>query len=296
MAQSMGDIAGYGGWMGARFYDCHTHLLPNERMGGLMRWIHRAVLDFKVPVDISADQAITDLRKAGAVRWANLLFPIGRGEAPSLHAWGRDLAERVPEITPFGGVHVEDPDPLGVVQEAVEGYSMAGLKFHPMVQGFNPWDQRLAAVLAYLEGRQAPIYVHTGYDEWYGHEYDRTGLEQMLHTYPGLPVVLAHMGFPDLGWGFAVAEQFPQVWLDLTNVPGSFAWMNSPEDLVVAFRDGLHRYRDRCLMGTDYPAGMGNLDEILGQFHSIGIDDGLLEHVMLNSTKAFFDRYGRPRA
>jgi hypothetical protein len=48
-------------------------------------------------------------------------------------------------------------------------------------------------------------------------------------------------------------------------------------------------------MGTDYPAGMGNLDEILTQFRSVGIDDSLLEHVMVKSTAAFFDRYGRDR-
>jgi len=164
-----------------------------------------------------------------------------------------------------------------------------------MVQGFNPWDQSLVAVLSYLDEQSAPIYVHTGYDEWYGHDYDRTGMHHMLKKYPGMPVVLAHMGFPDLQWGFALAEEFPQVWLDLTNVPGSFAWMDSPDELVATFREGLDRYRDRCLMGTDYPAGMGNLEEILTQFRSVGIDDTLLEHVMVTSTAAFFDRYGRDR-
>ena len=281
--------------MATAFHDCHTHLFPADRLGGLMRWIHRSVLDFKVPIDITADQAVTDLRQAGAVRWANLLFPIGAGEAADLHAWGQQLAERVPEITPFGGVHVADRDPLAVVQEAVEEFDMAGLKFHPMVQRFNPWDPRLAAVLSYLETARRPIYVHTGYDELHGHDYDRPGMEAMLADYPELPVVLAHVGFPDLEWGFSLADRYPQVWLDLTNVPGSVALMDSPEELLVTFRRGLAQHRDRCLMGTDYPTGMGNLGEILGQFHSIGIDEDLLEHVMMKSTAAFFDQYGRPR-
>lgn len=278
------------------FFDCHTHLFPADRMGGLMRWIHRAILDFKVSVDITADQAVQDLRNAGAVRWANLLFPIGPGEAPSLHEWGQELAERVPEITPFGGVHIDDEDPLGVVQEAIEHYEMAGLKFHPMVQQFNPWDRRLSSVLSYLDDNILPIYIHTGYDEWYGHNYDRNGLEQMLETYPSMPVVLAHMGFPDLDWGFSLAEKFPQVWLDLTNVPGSFSWMDTSDELMESFRAGLSKHRDRSLMGTDYPAGTGNLQEILAQFTSTGIEESLLEHIMVTSTKAYFDRYGRPRA
>jgi predicted TIM-barrel fold metal-dependent hydrolase len=278
-----------------RFYDCHTHLFPADRMGGLMRWIHRAVLDFKVPVDITANQAVVDLRNAGAVRWANLLFPIGPGEAPGLHAWGQELAERVPEITPFGGVHVEDADPLAVVQEAIESYEMAGLKFHPMVQQFDPWDPRLSGVLEYLNQLGKPIYVHTGYDAFYGHDYDRAGLETTLETYPEMPVILAHIGFPDVAWGFSLADRFPQVWLDLTNVPGSFTWMNTPDALLTTFREGLLRYRDRLLMGTDYPAGMGSLEEILDQFESVGIEDSILEQVMVTNTKAFFDRFGRPR-
>jgi hypothetical protein len=192
-------------------------------------------------------------------------------------------------------VHIDDHDPLAVVQEAVEKYEMAGLKFHPMVQSFYPWESRLSKVLAYLDDREIPMHLHTGYDKWYNQEYDRTGLEAMLERYPTLPVVLAHIGFPDLEWGFSLAERFPQVWLDLTNVPGSLAWMDSPQELIEVFLDGLDRHRDRSLMGTDYPAGMGSLDEILDQLIAIGIDDGLLEHVMLVSTDKYFDRFGRPR-
>jgi uncharacterized protein len=264
-------------------------------MGSLMRWIHRAVLDFKVPVDITAEQAVADLRRAGAIRWANLLFPLSPGEARNLHSWGQALARRVPEITPFGGVHVDDRDPLGVVQEAVERYEMAGLKFHPMVQSFYPWAPRLAGVLSYLNDRELPIHVHAGYDEWYGEDFDRAGLEAMLAEYPKLPVVLAHVGFPDLDWGFSLADRFPQVWLDLTNIPGSLASMQSDPELTAPLAESLDKHRDRLLMGTDYPAGMGNLDEILNQFESLGIDDDLLEHIMIVSTADYFDRYGRPR-
>lgn len=283
--------------MAAAFYDCHTHLFPAERMAGLMRWIHRAIPDLDVPVDITADRAVLDLRASGAVRWANLLFPIAPGEATSLHEFGAALADRVPEITPFGGVHVADADPVGVVEEAIEGLGMAGLKFHPMVQRFDPWDTRLEPVMGYLERRGVPIFIHTGYDEWYGHHLDRIGLEAMLAAHPGLPVVLPHLGFPDLAWAFELADRFPQVWLDLTNVPGSFAWLGHEEDdpLRQTLLDGVERHHGRVLMGTDYPVGMGNLDEILRQYRSIGLTEAQLENIMVTATKAFFDRFGRDR-
>lgn len=262
-----------------------------------MRWIHRAMPDFSVPVDITADQAVADLRARGAVRWANLLFPIAPGEAPALHAFGAELAERVPEITPFGGVHAEDADPIAVVEEAFDRFTMAGLKFHPMVQSFEPWDPRLAGALDVCERRGLPIYIHTGYDDWYGRHLDRAGMEQMLSARPGLPVVLPHVGFPDLAWAFGLADRHPQVWLDLTNVPGSFGWMPLPDDEAAKelLHDGVARLRDRVLVGTDYPAGMGNLDEILVQYESVGFPEDLLEHLMVVSTKGFFDRFGRPR-
>ncbi len=283
--------------MTLHYYDCHTHLFPDRRMGGLMRWIHRAVPNLDVPIDITADRAVLDLRASGAVRWANLLFPIAPGEAPGLHAFGSAIQERVPEITTFGGVHVEDDDPLGIVQEAIDGFGMAGLKFHPMVQQFDPWDVRLAGVLDYLDQRSAPIYVHTGYDEWYGHIFDRQGMETMLTDHPNMPVVLPHIGFPDLAWAFGLADRFPQVWLDVTNIPGSLDWIKSGDDVDLRQElvDGVDRHRDRVLMGTDYPAGMGNLDEIIKQYAAVGFSEAQLENMMVKSTKAFFDRFGRSR-
>ena len=279
--------------MATRFFDCHTHLFPAERVGDLMRWIHRAILDFKAPVDTTPEQAVAELRAAGALRWANLLFPVGPNEAAGLHAWGYELAQQFPDMVPFGGVHIDDPDPLRVVQDAIEHYEMAGLKFHPMVQGFYPWDPHLARVLTYLDDRELPIYVHTGFDKWYGSDYDRAGLETMLIHYPEMPVVLSHIGFPDIEWVFSLADRFPQVWLDLTNVPGSFERMGRPAPLLEQLRTGLHRHRDRLLMGTDYPEGIGTLGETLAQYHMLGLDDGLLEDMLLISPERFFERFAR---
>ena len=152
-------------------------------------------------------------------------------------------------------------------------------------------------MIGYLERRSAPIFIHTGYDEWYGHNLDRAGLEGMLAAYPGLPVVLPHLGFPDLAWAFQLADRFPQIWLDLTNVPGSFVWMghDSDDDLHQTLSEGVERHASRVLMGTDYPVGMGNLEDILEQYRSVGLSASQLENIMVTTTKAFFDQYGRDR-
>lgn len=257
-----------------------------------MRWIHQAVMHFAVPVDITAEQAAADLRAGGAVAWANLLFPLSPGEARELHAWGHDLAEQFPEITTFGGVHIDDTDPFATVKQAVERYGVAGFKFHPMVQRFYPWERHLARVLSYLNERSLPIYLHTGFEERYNYRYDRVGLETMLTVYPGLPVVLAHVGFPELEWAFSLADRYPQVWLDLTNVPDSIAGAGPTESLTTTLNQGLRRHVDRALLGTDYPAGCGTVEEILDEYRSVGIDDDIVEHMMLVSTRAYLERFG----
>jgi len=80
-------------------------------------------------------------------------------------------------------------------------------------------------------------------------------------------------------------------------VPGSFSWMatDNHDDLRQTLIRGVDRHSGRVLMGTDYPAGMGNLDQILEQYQTVGFSETQLENMMVKSTKAFFDRFGRSR-
>src|SRR5260370_827411 len=105
----------------------------------------------------STQEVVDELRRAGATGWASLLFPLAPGEAHELHRFNAELAERCPGMVPFGGVLATDTDPLGIVQEAVEGWGMAGLKFHPMVQRFSPAEPVLEPVVRYLEERSRAV-------------------------------------------------------------------------------------------------------------------------------------------
>lgn len=281
------------------YTDCHTHVLPPKRLGKLMKWIHRSYPGQGVPADITSEEAVAELRRNGAVRWANLLFPIWSNEAPSLHAWGAEMAERYPEMTPFGGVLADDPDPLGIVQEAVERHGMAGLKFHPFVQRTMPWDPRLRPVLDYLERGGRPVYVHTGYEQWYGQDFDYPALEEMIADRPRLPVVLPHIGYPDFEWAYRMAERHENVWLDVTNVAGSIILIDPDDDehrrLADLFRHGVSRLAGRIMFGTDHPAGMGPVEVIFEGLDRFDIPESDREALVMTTAASFFDRYGRPR-
>ena len=262
--------------------DAHVHLLPDARMRTLMRWLIRALPDVGVPADITAGGALADLRGAGGKRFVNLLFPLKPGEADELHRFGAELSARERDVVPVGGVHVEDDDPPAVIRRAIEEHGMRGLKLHPMVQRFAPGDPRLTGVYPVVEEHGLPVYVHTGFDEWYGWGYDLAELEAIADRHPGMPMVLAHCAFPRLEWAERMALRFPHVRLDLTNVFGTIDMLpeDQARDRLAAVARLLEAAPERIFFATDYPAGMGTLERLHAsasrRLEELGADEGRL--------------------
>ena len=268
--------------------DPHVHLLPDERTAGLMRWLHRGLPGVAIPIDITWEQALADLRAAGAQRLVNLLFPLRAGEAEELHRFGAALSARERDVVPIGGVHVEDQDPARVVRTAIEDHGMRGLKLHPMVQRFPPGHPALAPAIAALAGYALPLYVHTGFDEWYGWDYDLGELERIAERHPSIPLVLCHCAFPRLEWATEMARRHPQVWLDTTNVFGSIVRVadgDSRAALDRRLQDAFEAAPDRVFFGTDYPAAMGTLEELHAQVAESPVAGSQLERLAGNAER-----------
>ncbi len=248
--------------------DPHVHLWPVERTTKLMRWLHRALPGVGIPAGITAPVALADLRAAGAARIVNLLFPLEAGEADELHAYGAALLAREADLICVAGVHAEDQDPERVVRTAIEDHGMRGLKLHPMVQRFSPGHPALAPAIAALAEYALPLYVHTGFDEWYGWGYDLGELERIAERHPSIPLVLCHCAFPRLEWAAGMAQRHPQVWLDTTNVFASIPLAPAGaarERLERGVDDLFEAAPDRIFFGTDYPAAMGTLAHLHSQ-------------------------------
>jgi predicted TIM-barrel fold metal-dependent hydrolase len=154
-----------------------------------------------------------------------------------------------------------------VLRTAIEDHGMRGLKLHPMVQRFSPGHPALAPAIAALAGYGLPLYVHTGFDEWYGWGYDLGELERIAAGHPEIPLVLCHCAFPRMEWAVAMARRHPQVWLDTTNVFASIELAPAParEGLLQKVEELFDAAPDRIFFGTDYPAAMGSLAQLHGQ-------------------------------
>ena len=228
-----------------------------------MRWLHRGLPGVGIPADITAEGALADLHAAGGHVMVNLLFPLrgrrGRGAAPLR----RGAVAQDPGVIPVGGVHVDDAGPGGRGAAAIEEHGMRGLKLHPMVQRFSPGHPALEPAIAALAEYALPLYVHTGFDEWYGWGYDLGELERIAERHPSIPLVLCHCAFPRLEWATEMARRHPQVWLDTTNVFGSIALAPAGEARERLERELRGGVRDRArphllrhrLSGCDGHAG-----------------------------------------
>jgi hypothetical protein len=279
---------------GTAVIDPHVHLLPGDRTGGLMRWLHRGLPGVEIPVDITWEQALADLRAAGAERVVNLLFPLRAGEADELHRFGAALSAREPDVIPIGGVHKDDPDPAGVLRAAIEDHGMRGLKLHPMVQRFSPGHPALATALAALAAYALPLYVHTGFDEWYGWGYDLGELEHIAEHRPEIPLVLCHCAFPRMEWAGQMARRHAQVWLDTTNVFASIEL--APETARAGLMEKVEALfdiaPDRIFFGTDYPAAMGSLQDLHGQVAGSPVVAARSEQMAANASRFVSDTLG----
>jgi predicted TIM-barrel fold metal-dependent hydrolase len=129
-----------------------------------------------------------------------------------------------------------------------------------------------------------PLFLHTGYDAWYGMEFTAEDIESIIAENPGMPVVLAHMIFPHLERSFGLLDRYENAWLDATNVPGSFVYAReknipiSPSllDTLIA---GMERHRGRIMYGSDYPVSMGSLESVHRDMLALDLSDGTLRSV-----------------
>lgn len=284
------------------YIDCHVHIFPPKRSKKLVKWARSFMPDHPVSPDISANQIANDLKSAGAQRWINLLYPLWENESRELNKFGAQLGEDYPDTITFGGVSVSDPEPLSVVKEMIEELGLAGVKFHPMVQHFSPADDRLRKIYPYLEKHGGGVYIHTGFDEWYNWRLPFGDLEWIVKAHPALTVVFCHSCFPRIKWAFELAENSPNLWLDMTNVFGSMALLEKWEssnfsgnfshtELKKILLDKIPPLRGRILFGTDHPAGMGIVKKILEDFLRFGLDNETIEWVLLKAPESFIRQF-----
>ena len=243
----------------------------------LIEWLRRYLPDHPVPEAVTLDELFAEFQAQGiraVLNFAHAIFP---DETDGLNRFNFELGERSPQVLPIGTLHPETPEPLRVVAQCLDDYHFLGLKFHPFVQRFLPWEPRMLPVYEAVAERGRLLYFHTGFEGLYGGPLPVAGWADLLRVIPPTPIVFAHACFPHFEQAFELLDRHPHLYLDIVNVLSALAapWAEG-WDLAErhrCLREGIEAFPDRIMFGSDHPAGMGSLAQIYQDFDGFGLSD-----------------------
>jgi len=288
--------------------DSHIHIIPAGRTASLVRWIRRAFPSHPSREDMTPDDIISDIAACGVVKAFNFVFPLKESETLPLNEFSRDIAAAYPMLVPFGSMHVDTPDKGGVVDRCVSELGLAGIKLHPFAQGFEAFSPAFEPMYRKLAELRRPFVVHTGFDEFYGGTQDLAYLGEILEKYPEMPVILVHSLCPRFELACSLMERHPQLYCDLTNVPGTIGlYKKMPEAVrdnaqvfgdmpreLEAFEAMLDSFSKRIMFGTDHPAGMGSPHQVYSDFDSLNLGDTVRQDLLRDSALRFLREHCGP--
>ncbi|MBN2168207.1 MAG: amidohydrolase [Actinobacteria bacterium] len=285
--------------------DSHLHILPPERSAGLVRWVKNIFGYHPSNENCTPDLTVSELRECGVQAAFNFVFPLREDETCSLNRFNRKLGDRLDFIIPFGSFHPANTDIGKTINDCLIEMELAGIKVHPHVQGFNLFSPEFHPVFERLNALGRPLVAHTGYDYFYGRATDIDYLRRVLEKFPGMPVVLVHSFIPHFDIAYEFIKNYPQVYLDFTNVVSALSWSIKPPEWLVPGNfeiPGLNDYLDyfyqladefseRIMFGTDHPAGMGSPAQIYKDFNNFNFTGKARQDMLFGTAKKFVEKH-----
>jgi predicted TIM-barrel fold metal-dependent hydrolase len=165
----------------------------------------------------------------------------------------REVRDR-PRLTPFVAV-----DPLVLGREATRRHletmvsvGARGVKVHPVEQRFRPDDPRFVELAEECVRLGLPMTAHSGPSRDGADLAEPLSFVPLLETAPTLQLIVAHLGGATWKQAPTLAEAFPDVLFDCSEIVSWVGAPNAPnaEHLVELIRDiGV----DRVMFGSDFP-------------------------------------------
>jgi predicted TIM-barrel fold metal-dependent hydrolase len=232
-------------------FDVHVHFLPPG--------IQKAVWDvfdsagpkigreWPIRYRASHEDRVELLRAMGVRRFSTLPYAHKPGVAAHLNDWSRTFALEVPEVI-WSGTFFPEGGVTAYVAELVEA-GVELFKLHLQVGEFHLDDPLLDDVWGLLSDADVPVLVHAGSgpvgNDFTGPE----SMQRLLARHPRLPIIVAHMGAPEVVRFLRLAEEHDRVRLDTTMVFTDFFGSPYPDWLVPRLID----LQPKILLGTDFP-------------------------------------------
>lgn len=227
--------------------DFHVHLFPDRLFDAIRRSF---VTDYQWEVlhKFYWRECVEYLRAAGVGPIVYSNYAHRKGVARGLNGWNRDLLTETDNIFCFTAYHPDDEDALKMAETLLSHPKVMGVKLQLLVQRFYPQDRRLFPLyeLVMKKGKYILFHVGTGPvgNEFVGIAHFR----ELLHHYPELPAIVAHMGGLEYREFGDLLAGHPQLYLDT-----SFSFLPQLGRMFDLGPDFLEEHRNRILYGSDFP-------------------------------------------
>ncbi len=226
-----------------RIIDFHTHVFPDALAPSAV-----AMLASQGGINPHYDGTVTGLLAAmdRADIATSVVQPVATkpDQVRTINDWVAALASD--RIVAFGAMHPDVEDPATEIAR-MHALGIRGFKMHPEYQSFEPHEPRLEPIFAAAAGHRMIAFFHAGGDVGFDTVRGTArSFAKVLDAFPGLTVVLAHMGgfrqWDSVGESVAGRD----VWLDTAFTPGHLP----DADLVELMRA---HGSERVLFGSDGP-------------------------------------------
>ena len=232
-------------------FDVHVHFLPPNIQKAVYAVFDSAGpkigREWPIRYRQSHEERVELLRAMGVRRFSTLPYAHKPGVATYLNDWSRTFAAEIPEVLWSGTFYPEEGVAAYVAELVSEGIEL--FKLHLQVGEFHLDDPLLDDVWGLLSETQVPIVVHAGSgpvgNDFTGPE----SMQRLLQRHPRLPIIVAHMGAPEVVRFVRLAEQYERVRLDTTMCFTDFIGEQYPDWLVPRLVD----LQPKILLGTDFP-------------------------------------------
>jgi uncharacterized protein len=249
--------------------DCHTHLWRAEHWSEEM--VREASLARGRPAEVHIEEA-THWQAVAAVDRAIVFGFHSRhlGLVVPNDLVAAYVCRHPEKLAGFACLDPTEPDCLDEMHRAFEVLRLRGLKLAPLYQNYHPMHDRMQPVYAYCEERGIPVLVHQGttFARRAPLKYAQpVQLEDVALAYPGLRMVIAHLGHPWIDETLVLIRKHPYLYADISALyyrPWQFY-----NALVSAMEYGV---TGKLLFGSDFPfatpadsiAGLRNVNLVTG--------------------------------
>jgi uncharacterized protein len=198
---------------------------------------------------LSLENLLAQMDEAGIER--SVLFAL---DAPLLSASNEfvlDICKRYPSrFIGYASINPKKKDACDILQNAIENYSLKGLKLHPPLQNFYPNDRMVWPVYSLASELGIPVVFHVGSTP-FGNlvklkQADPLLIDEIANDFPNLKIILTHLGTLWHNESFMITEKHPNVYIDTAAYPYEIKDILT-EKLIM--RVGAEKF----IFGTDFP-------------------------------------------